>query len=104
MNLIDRILTEEFKRNRKRSFQNQPINLEKEMENHKKKQPFEKTALALILKSCHVYLNLSTDFTSSSSFLMARLAIKTNRIEMKGTISPIPFSEFENPPGKVDKL
>lgn len=54
-------------------------------------------------KSCWSYLNLSTDFTRSSSFFIKRLAIDSNTIEIKGTIIQIPFSEFPSP-GKFSRL
>ena len=48
-----------------------------------------------------VYRNLSTDFTRSSSFLMALLANKTNPIDIKGKNIPISFFETEASPDKV---
>ena len=53
-------------------------------------------------KSCWSYLNLSTDFTRSSSFLIKRLAIDSNTIEIKGTMVQIPFSGL-TPPGKFSR-
>ena len=48
-----------------------------------------------------VYRNLSTDFTRSSSFLMALLANKTNPIDSKGKNIPISFFETKASPDKV---
>ena len=44
-----------------------------------------------------VYRNLSTDFTRSSSFLIALFAITESKITKKGMNIPIPFSEEASP-------
>jgi hypothetical protein len=48
-----------------------------------------------------VYRNLSTDFTRSSSFLIALFAKKRSKIAKIGKNIPIPFSETEVSPDTV---
>lgn len=81
----------------------QASQIENKMKLRHKKSSLIQKAASRSYKKLLSYLNLSTDFTSFSSFLINRLAMKSRTIDTKGTKSPMPFSESENPPGNADK-
>jgi hypothetical protein len=68
-----------------------------------KRNPFFQMGFYTKYTKIKLYLNLSTDFTSSSSFLIALLDNKINPKEISGMNNPIPFTEIETSPGKLCK-
>ena len=65
--------------------------------NHSKKSEWFYTKYT---KTIMYYLNLSTDFTRSSSFFIALFAMTSSKTTIIGSTNPIPFSETNVSPDK----